>query len=100
MRIRGAGNRVDANQRAIVVALRKIGCSVAILSPVGDGVPDLLVGFRGKTFLLEVKDYTQPPSKRRLTPDEQLFFDTWNGGELRIVDSPISAVNAVTLPTA
>ena len=95
MRKRG---RVDANQEAIVAALRKIGCTVAILSPVGGGVPDLLVGFRGKTFLLEVKDYAQPPSKRRLTPDEQLFFDVWNGGELRIVDSPISAVNAVTLP--
>lgn len=47
---------VDVNQPAIVSALRKIGCSVTSLAGVGKGCPDLLVGYRGRTLLVEVKD--------------------------------------------
>lgn len=46
----------DGNQAAIVAALRSVGCSVVDLSATGGGVPDLLVGRVGVTFLLEVKD--------------------------------------------
>lgn len=43
----------DQNEPGIVEALRSVGASVTKL---GDtGVPDLLVGFRGGTWLLEVK---------------------------------------------
>jgi hypothetical protein len=35
--------RTDDNQAAIVAALRQLGCEVADLSGVGDGLPDLLV---------------------------------------------------------
>lgn len=38
--------RTDANQTAIVEALRKCGASVQSLAAVGKGVPDLLVGLR------------------------------------------------------
>lgn len=37
------------------------------------------MGFRGKNFLFEVKDENQPASKKALTPDEKIFFDTWRG---------------------
>lgn len=47
--------RVDRNQTEIVEALRAIGASVQSLAPVGKGVPDLLVGYRGVNFLIEVK---------------------------------------------
>ena len=47
--------RTDANQPAIVDALRKCGVLVTLLHKVGDGVPDLLCHFRGKTVMLEVK---------------------------------------------
>jgi len=46
---------------------------------IGQGFPDLAVGWRGKTLLLELKDGDLCPSKRRLTPDEQVFFDMWAG---------------------
>lgn len=62
--------RIDANQPDIVKALRKMGAFVQSLAAVGDGCPDLLVGFRGKTYLIEVKDGDKPPSKRALTPAE------------------------------
>ena len=68
MRTRG---RVDENQAAIVRALRQIGASVQSLADIGDGCPDLLVGFRNRIALMEIKDGNQPPSKRRLTEDEQ-----------------------------
>jgi hypothetical protein len=67
--------RVDVNQHAIVAALRSAGASVAILASLGGGIPDLLVGWRGVNFLLEVK----ADSKCRLTPDEARFHDTWRG---------------------
>ena len=48
--------RIDRNQPEIVDALRKRGASVALLHTAHDGIPDLLVGYKGKNFLLEVKD--------------------------------------------
>jgi hypothetical protein len=71
--------RTDANQTEIVKAIRKTGASVAITSMVGNGFPDLVVGFRNKTYLYEVKDPSKPPSKRQLTPDQQEFHKLWYG---------------------
>jgi hypothetical protein len=71
--------RVDANHSQIVKAFRAMGCSVADLSSLGDGIPDLAIGLYGRTVLVEVKDGNKPPSKRRLTPDEQRFRDAWKG---------------------
>ena len=44
--------KIDANQNEIVDALRKAGCSVQILSSVGKGCPDILVGRGGRNYLL------------------------------------------------
>jgi hypothetical protein len=71
--------RTDANQTEIVEAIRKTGASVAITSMVGGGFPDLVVGFRNKTFLFEVKDPSKPPSQRQLTPAQQEFHKLWYG---------------------
>lgn len=79
-------NKIDANQNDIVAALRKAGATVRIISQ-GEGIPDLLVGFRGETMLFEVKDGDKPPSARQLTPAEKKFFDEWTGGICAIVES-------------
>jgi len=71
--------RVDGNQKQVVQNLRKCGYSVLILSNVGKGCPDLLVGHNGLNLLVELKDPDQPPSKRVLTTDEVKFFETWRG---------------------
>jgi hypothetical protein len=78
--------RVDANQEQIVSAMRACGATVRIVTQ-GDGLPDLLVGYRGYTILMEVKDGRKPPSARRLTEEEQKFFENWTGGMLAIVNS-------------
>ena len=77
MRRRAA--RVDENQGDIVDALRAIGCSVAPTSTAGDGFPDLVVGDRGRNYLIEIKDGDKPPSRRVLTQDQIDFHSTWHG---------------------
>jgi hypothetical protein len=61
-----------------------MGMSVFITSGLGNGFPDLCCGFRGINYLFEVKDPDKPPSKRRLTSDEQQFFAGWNGTVYKI----------------
>ena len=69
--------RSDENQAEIIEGLRRIGCSVQVLSSVGHGCPDLLVGFRGTNVLIEVKNVSG--RGRRLTEDEQRWHDEWRG---------------------
>lgn len=56
-----------------------MGASVQPLHTVGQGCPDLLVGYGGTNYLLEVKDGNKPPSQRKLTPDEHAWHDEWRG---------------------
>jgi hypothetical protein len=84
--------RVDANQEQVVEALRAVGASVQTLAAIGKGVPDLLVGYQGKTLLLEVKDGNKSPSKRRLTEDQLKWRGAWRGGPLAVVDGPDAAL--------
>lgn len=71
--------RVDDNQKRIVDQLRRLKISVQHLHTVGKGCPDLLLGFRNKNFLIELKDEEKPESKKKLTEDEQKFFNEWGG---------------------
>jgi Holliday junction resolvase len=89
--------RVDANQNEIVNALRRAGASVAVTSHVGGGFPDVVVGFRGVNYLFEIKDGSKPPSKRRLTDDEQRWHDGWNGEVVVVndVDEALKMIGAI-----
>jgi len=79
--------RVDENQKAIVQALRDAGAYVWIV-----GLPvDLLVGYKGHTFLMEVKT----DSKKRFTGLQADFFQNWKGGTLCRVDSPQAALEMI-----
>jgi Holliday junction resolvase len=76
--------RTDANHAAIVDALRKAGAHVTSLAAIGDGCPDLLVGYRQRLYVLEVKDGTKPPSARELTADQV----QWHAAALRVGVTP------------
>lgn len=65
--------RVDSNHGEIAAAATAIGAMVVDLSRAGDGIPDLLIGWRGLWLLVEVKDGRKPPSARALTPDQVEF---------------------------
>ena len=84
--------KIDANQEQVVDTLRAAGATVQTLATVGKGVPDLLVGYQGKTLLLEVKDGRKPPSARRLTEDQLKWHGAWRGGPLAVVDGPDAAL--------
>lgn len=71
--------RVDLNQPCIVATLRKLGASVAHTHTVSQGFPDIAIGYRGATYLAEIKDGTLSPSRRELTVDEERFHKDWRG---------------------
>src|SRR5687768_14880854 len=73
--MRYAVHRKDGNQQVIVEALQKIGVKVCVLG--GKGIPDLLVGYRQKLSLFELKDGSRKPSQRRLREGQQRFADEW-----------------------
>ena len=79
--------KVDKNQKEIVLALRLAGAYVWVI-----GLPvDLLVGFKGHTFLVEVKD----GPRKRLTALQDDFFKNWPGSTLARVDGPEAALRMI-----
>jgi hypothetical protein len=92
--VRGA--RVDDNQTLIVDCLRRCGCQVEVLSRLGRGVPDLLVGTpRGQLVLIEVKDGAKIPSRRQLTSDQERWHAEWRRFPVFVVSSVVEAVDAI-----
>ena len=61
--------KVDSNQSEIVSALRKVGAAVVITSQLKNAF-DLLVMYRKRIYIVEVKDGSLPPSARKLTDGE------------------------------
>lgn len=78
--------RLDDNHGDIVKALRAVGCTVQSLAAVGKGCPDVLVGYRGVNYVLEIKDGAKIPSRRKLTDDEKEWHADWRG-KVFIVES-------------
>lgn len=77
----------DINEPEIVEALRKAGAYVYVMrEPV-----DLLVAFRGETFLIEVK----MPKTGRVTPAQSKFFEEWPIENAHIVKTIEEALSAV-----
>jgi len=83
---------LDANHTEIVAQLRQIGATVVDLAKVGKGCPDLLVGWRGKTYLMEIKTKT---GHMRATQEQ--FFRSWTGGYIAVVRSFDDAYSVLTM---
>lgn len=81
--------RVDKNQQAIVQALEAVGATVAYLHAVGSGVPDIAVGYRGVTYLLEIKS-----EKGRLSAVQKEWHYLWRG-HVAVVRTPEEALDAI-----
>ncbi len=81
----------DANEPEVIRTLEQVGAMVIKMrTPV-----DLLVGFRGYNYLLEVK---RPLGRRKrgsdYTPDQRLFFRDWHGS-VHVVRTPNEALLAI-----
>jgi hypothetical protein len=80
----------DANEQMIVAALQRVGASVEPISI--RNVPDLLVGFRGRNYLLEIKTASGAE-----TPGQKLWAQLWMGQRavVRTVDEALVAIGAI-----
>lgn len=100
--------RRDRNEVEIVAALTAAGASVTYLS--SPGVPDLLVGYQGRTLLLEVKVGLGPRGGRSggggssrpsaggdgvYSRDQLAWRAGWRGAPPITVRSPAEALAAI-----
>ena len=83
--------RTDKNHVEISAAFRKMGAMVLNLSRQGEGVPDVLVGFRGHTILVEVKS----TKRATYTEAQKKFIAEWTGGMVVRVDSVDDVINLI-----
>lgn len=72
-----------------MAALRSVGASVFSTATIGKGFPDLVVGFRGVTYLMEVKAPTG-----KLRPAQTAFLLKWRGRAV-VVHSVEEALRAI-----
>lgn len=78
---------MDGNHGEVVEALERAGCQVLSLASLGRGVADLLVLQPDRHIrLLEVKDGSKPPSKRKLTGLQLEWHKKW----------PVAVVHSAT----
>lgn len=88
--------KIDANQTEIVKALRKAGATVFITSTVAKGFPDLVVGYNGINYLVEVKNGNKAPSEQKLKPHQIELHANWKG-QICVVNSVDTALKAIGL---
>lgn len=81
--------KVDANQDAIVSALRAAGASVQSLAPIGKGCPDLLAARMGQMWLFEVKRDKAKPNEL-----QTLWHIAWRA-PVYVVRSPDDALRVI-----
>ena len=87
----GHAAKVDENQPAIVALLRFCGWEVALLSPVGGGIPDLLIAVGTVNVLMEVK----MPGKK-LNEAQRRWHRMWTGDKY-VVETAEQAVRLCVL---
>jgi len=73
--------RVDENQREIINLFKQIGAGVVVLSDIGNGVTDLLIGYQGKNYLIEIKN---PVRKWKYTNKQKIWHEYWPGQKATI----------------
>jgi hypothetical protein len=99
--------RKDDNQDEMRDAAHELGATTLTIHQLGDGAPDIIIGTEGLTIvgrlgvheeafidlasklgyriytganiMVEIKDGAKPPGKRRLTPDEEKWHESWRG---------------------
>lgn len=89
--------RVDKSQPKIVEALRAAGCTVLSLAPLGKGAPDLAVGYRGFTYLMECKSPEYCKAHPERIEEQRAWARKWGGGPVILVSTADEALYAMGL---
>jgi hypothetical protein len=81
--------RVDGNQSRIDEAARSLGAVVIAASKAPELGFDRIYVFRGQAHIVEVKDPSKPPSKRKLTDNERAVKAAVEavGGQYHVVET-------------
>ena len=82
-------HRLDANHKAIVQALEQIGASIEPKGPL-----DVIVGYGGANYLLEIKT-----AHGRVSSSQSQFLATWRG-QAQVVRSISEAFAAIGISGA
>ena len=91
--------RRDSNEPLIIAALQAVGASVQQLD--GDGVPDLLCGRAGVTYLIEVKaehgraGIGMKRTESGLRESQERWHRAWQGAPVHVVTNTDEALRAV-----
>jgi hypothetical protein len=85
--------RVDENQKQIIHTFIALGASVLNLSRVGEGCPDILVGYQKHSVLCEIKK----DSKASYTESQVKFMQEWRGGPVSRIDSVDAAIRLIKM---
>ncbi len=78
--------KIDSNHTEIVDQLFLCGCSVQSLATIGNGCPDILVGYKGYNFVFEIKT-----EKGKLNQRQKDWFHQWDG-EVMVIRSIYDAL--------
>lgn len=72
--------------------LRRVGATVQDLHIVGRGCPDILVGFRGQTFVMEIKY-----GNGKLNDKEKAWHLNWEGqvAIVKTLDDALKVIGAI-----
>jgi hypothetical protein len=91
--------KVDVTQPEIVAALKSAGATVQHLHSVGAGCPDLMVGFRGRNWLIECKPDVGSPSKRKLRETQVEWHEGWKGqvATVETAEAALAVIGAIGL---
>ena len=88
----------DGSQDEIVAALRAAGATVQDLSRIATpGVPDLLVGYQGRNYLIEVKPEHGTKKQLSLRPSQEEWHDKWHG-QVSVAHTPRQALLIIRIP--
>lgn len=83
----------DASQDGIVAALKAVGATVEDMSRVGR-VPDLLVGYLGRNYLIECKPATGSAKQLRLRDTQEKWHGEWEG-QVAVAHTPADAIRII-----
>lgn len=85
--------RVDNNQKQIIHTFIALGASVLNLSRVGEGCPDILIGYKNQSVLCEIKQN----EKSTFTESQIKFMQNWRGGTVSRIDSVDAAIRLIKM---
>jgi len=83
--------RVDLNHQEVVKTLRSLGATVFDASRMGQGFPDLVVGYNHQTVLVEIKSGEQ----KKFTQAQLKFMADWKGSAVTRINDIDGAIRLI-----